>query len=357
MTSDGTPTAFRPVGYPAFLSVVYMVFGHSWLAGYIVNTILSAVAVPLTYRLAREFLTGQLSLVAAGVVALLPSHISYTAFMSTESLYAVLVLVTLIATCHLVRYPIWKNAALLGLIIGIGVYVRPLLILFPVVVGLIILAHSRTWKVRSTIGLVCLTMAVSLATILPWTVRNYLVMGEPILIPTNGGYNFYEGNGPGATGEQRSVWEVFPNFTELDWHQEGYRLALEYMMNHPAEWLSVLPKKFFHLWASDWSGVAYSTMSRGYPRDLVTPLMMVAQLYWFAILLIATISTFTKPIVSYWLRFPAVLIPLTLAYWTAFHLMFHGEGRYHMQAIPLIVIVGVHLLAHDRDWKAWLPSK
>ena len=38
---DGTPTAFRPVGYPAFLATIYAVFGHSWIAGYIANAILS----------------------------------------------------------------------------------------------------------------------------------------------------------------------------------------------------------------------------------------------------------------------------------------------------------------------------
>ena len=29
---DGRPTAYWPVGYPALLSVVYLVWGHSWLA-------------------------------------------------------------------------------------------------------------------------------------------------------------------------------------------------------------------------------------------------------------------------------------------------------------------------------------
>ena len=49
---DGTPTAFRPVGYPAFLAAIYLVFGHSWLAAGVANALLGTLSVALTYRLA-----------------------------------------------------------------------------------------------------------------------------------------------------------------------------------------------------------------------------------------------------------------------------------------------------------------
>ena len=32
-------------------------------------------------------------------------------------------------------------------------------------------------------------------------------MGDPILIATNGGFNFYVGNGPGANGAYRGIDE------------------------------------------------------------------------------------------------------------------------------------------------------
>ena len=75
VTEDGAPTAFRPVGYPAFLAAIYVVFGRSWLAGGMANALLGTVTVGLTYLLARTVLTARLSLVAALLIALLPSHI------------------------------------------------------------------------------------------------------------------------------------------------------------------------------------------------------------------------------------------------------------------------------------------
>ena len=134
-------------------------------------------------------------------------------------------------------------------------------------------------------------------------------------------------------------------------------MGLEHMMNHPAEWLSILPKKFFHLWATDWSGVANSTLPREYPPNTVNIPMMIAQAYWVALALLAALAVFTRPLSGYWLRFPTILLPMTLAYWTAFHMMFLGEGRFHMPVIPVVAIIAVHLLANDRDWKSWLPSR
>ena len=76
VAEDGTPTSFRPVGYPAFLAGVYTAFGHSWTAGGIANALLGTAAVGLTYVLARTVLSVRLSLVAALLIALLPAIFS-----------------------------------------------------------------------------------------------------------------------------------------------------------------------------------------------------------------------------------------------------------------------------------------
>ena len=38
--------------------------------------------------------------------------------------------------------------------------------------------------------------AACLAVITPWTMRNWAVLGQPVLISTNGGFNLYMGNNP-----------------------------------------------------------------------------------------------------------------------------------------------------------------
>ena len=317
---------------------------------------LGTISVALTYRLAREVLSSRLSIVAAGAVALLPSHIiSFTSVLRNEMLHTAFVLTALIAVCHLARRPNWKNAALLGLILGIGLYIRPILLLFPSVVALLIMMRGA--GIRKSVGLASIALLVSLLTISPWTARNFFVMGEPVLTATNGGYNFYKGNGPGADGEGgRLPEDRFSDFSELDWHNEGYRMGLVHILNHPREWVALLPIKFFHLWASDRYNIDPSIIPESY-RGIVPVLWVIAQVYWTVIVIGATLAVVSRPIWGYWLKFPAILFPLTLLYWTAFHMMFHGEGRYHIQVIPVVVITGVHVLARDRDWRAWVPER
>ena len=357
VTSDGTPTAFWPVGYPALLAAIYVVFGYSWLAAGIANAILGTISVLLTYRLGREFLSSRLSLAAAGAVAFLPSHIiSFTSVLRNEMPHTALVLAALIVACRLARRPNWKNAALLGLVIGVGLYVRPILLLFPAVVALLIMTQGKA-GIRKSVGLAVIALLVSLLTISPWTARNYFAMDGFVLTATNGGFTFYMANGPGATGEFRSVPEgTFSDLSEMTVYREGVEMGLRHIVSHPDQWIALLPIKFFHLWASDRYNIHPNIIPEAY-RGIVPVLWFIAQIYWTIIVIGATLAAVSRPILGYWLKFPAVLFPLTLLYWTAFHMMFHGEGRFHIQMIPVVAIIAAHLLESGQDWCAWLPKR
>ena len=352
VTEDGAPTAFLPVGYPAFLAALYAVFGHWWTAAGIANALLGALSVALTYRLAREMLPSRPALAASGAVALLPSHIiAFTPVLRNEALHLVFVLAALIAACAFARRPDWRSAALFGAILGAGLYVRPILMFFPIAAALLLWAQGAAPRRAAALAAVSLLVALSL--LLPWTIRNYAVFDEPILTSTNGGMLFYLGNGPGATGVYRTVTdERFAGYSDLDWHREGYRLGLKRIVNHPGEWLATLPNKVFFLWASDRYNIGPGAMHERW-RAAVPFLQWTAQVYWTLLVLAAAAAVLTRPLRGYWLRFPALLLLLTLVYWTAFHLMWHAEGRYHMQMVPVVAIAAAHLLAPGADWRAW----
>ncbi len=377
VNADGESTAFWPVGFPAFLAAVYLVFGYSWTAAGIVNGFLGSISVLMTYRLAREVLSSQSSLVAAGVVALLPSQIlSLTATLRSEVLHTVLTLIALIVMFRVMRSPTWKNAVLLGLLIGVSVYVRPILTLFPVLAAMLLILKGV--RAKSAISLSAIMLGVMLIVLSPWTLRNFLVMGEFSLTATNGGYTFYIGNGPEATGRftpinhfckhchmdispsevaARNVgFNEFYYYSELEQQYYGYRLGLEHIFNHPIQALSLLPVKFFYLWASDRYNIEPGIIPESY-REIVPALRVIAQGYWTIIVIGAALAAISRPILGYWLRFPAALLPMTLLYWSVFHMMFHGEGRFHAQMIPVVIIVAAHLLDGERDWKAWLPER
>lgn len=358
VAEDGSPTAFRPVGYPAFLAAVYTVFGRSWVAGGMANALLGTVTVGLTYLLARTVLTARLSLVAAVLVALLPSHIfGYTSVLRMETLHTVLVLSALVATYLAVRTPSVRNAALLGICLGIGVYVRPILLLYPVAFGAVLLLQPQISS-RRALGLTVVAGIVTLIVLLPWTVRNYLVMDAFVLTSTHAGYNLLAGNGPDADGQLEALdMSVFSDTSEMTVYRESIRLTLDHVTNHPLSWFKLLPFKFYYLWASDADWVTFArafnlSVFHEQFHDGLPILKWFTQMYWMVIAIVAAVAVMTRPL-RYWFSFPVIIFTALIVYWTAFHMMFFGMGRFHAQVVPIIVILAVHLLAKDRNWLAW----
>ena len=157
------------------------------MAGGIANALQGTVTVGLTYLLARTVLSERLSLVAALLIALLPSHIfGYTSVLRMETLHTVFVLSALLLTRRAVQVPNVRNSVLLGICLGIGVYVRPILLLYPIAFGAM-LAIQPQMRFRRALGLAGLTGLVTLILLLPWTVRNYVVMDAFVLTSTHGG--------------------------------------------------------------------------------------------------------------------------------------------------------------------------
>ena len=340
---DGSPTAYWPVGYPAWLAAVYLVWGHSWLAAGVMNAVLGTVIVFLTYWLARQFVSTRQAVLAAAIIAFLPSYVvAYTSNLRNETFYAVFVLLALITTIYAVRTPSWRNVVLLGIVIGLGVYVRPTLLLFPSVFGVLLLLHSGLTPKRAIL-LTILTGCTVIVTISPWTVRNFLAMDGLVLTATNGGKTFYLGNGPGATGKYRRVdMSVFSDRSEMTVYREGFRKGVDNILSDPIAWASILPVKVWYLWVSDISSMAPYLLPEHYQSRLGW-LRVIGQSYYTAIVLATLVGLCTDNPLRYWRQPSTLLLILTLAYWTLFHMMFHGQGRFHMPMVPVIVVLGIHL--------------
>ena len=358
--ANGAPDAFRPVGYSVFLASIYLVFGHSYLAAGIVNALLGTISVLLTYILARHALSSRASLIAAVVVAFLPTHIiAYTPNLLTEALHTVLTLTILILTLRLVRSPAWKKRHLARIRHRRQCICAP----DPLVLSLCslgVVAYNAAegggtkgyWTFHAT-------MLVALMTISPWTVRNFFALDGFVLTATNGGYNFYKNHMTGAVAQDRTIplpheLPEFENLSKADADRKAYRLGLQWIVENPDEWLILLPQRAFFIWANG-AHTIEKALFRQY-QDAVPFIRVWAQVYWMVIALAAAAAMLTRPIRGYWLRLPVVLFLITIIYWTAFHMMFYGGGRFHTQLTPVVVIIAAHILESGRDWRAWLPS-
>jgi 4-amino-4-deoxy-L-arabinose transferase-like glycosyltransferase len=340
------PSAWFPPGYPFLLTALYALVGHNESMGKLANVVLGVAATGFVYLLARLFLSETVALVSALLVAVWPNLIFSTGVLGSD----LLPLCGLIACMWLGmrRTFSWPHAILLGLLVGWMILARP-------VSGILLVALALWWWLdrHSLRPLVPVTLVA--ATIVgAWTLRNYVEFQQPILIATNGGYNFWQTNQRYADGND-TYWSVVPmddpeyqtmyygdEFTK---NSAGYRYGVAYLQAHPLHPIEMLPTKLFWLYHTDTSGF-YEGVNDA-PMDGPSPIAdfikahspVVEALtfrYYEALLLLAGVGIF----ISFargrpkWL-WPLISLPILL---TFFHLFFHAKDRFHMPLDGIIAI-------------------
>lgn len=212
---------YLPPLYPYFLSLVYRFGGAGWWPTAVLQAAGGAVTVVGVHRLGRT-LFGHRAGLAAGLLALLLAPPLWCEGWLLPSGLELLLLVLILNTalwCHRGVRRWALGFGLLGLLLGLAAVNRPqqllLLMAIPAWLG-----WTRRRDRLAAAGPLALLALGAAAAIMPVTIRNLRVSGEPILISANGGMNFYLGNFAGADGR----FAMPPDFPPLiDQHPEASR--------------------------------------------------------------------------------------------------------------------------------------
>jgi tetratricopeptide (TPR) repeat protein len=261
----GDTVFFRAPLYPYFLGILYWVFGHSVLIPRFVQALLGTGSVFLVYLLGRRLFGYYAGIMAAFLAATYPVLIFYEGTLLFETLLTALLLASILTAEMSV-----DNASALwwfmtGLLIGLVCIARPV---FLALVPLYVFSLYRR-AIRSRPGgmtLIFVLLAGVVIVILPVTVRNVAVSGDPVLIASQGGINFYIGNNPeadgytsrlpqlgGASWEYRDqVWYVRrsighqpgPSEESRFWYARGF----DFIAGHPEQALSLYLRKLYLFW-------------------------------------------------------------------------------------------------------------
>jgi 4-amino-4-deoxy-L-arabinose transferase-like glycosyltransferase len=239
------------VGYSAFLGALYRVFGSGLWVAPVANAIIGALTVALVHRVARQWLSARRARVAALLTALHPGLILYTGVVMTEGLSAFSLLLVLLLAAG--RRPVFAPLCS-GLALGLGALVRPPTLL----AGPLLLAVFRGGK-RQVIRATAIAAVASLGVIVPWTLRNCVVMDGCALISTNGGWNLAIG-ALTQTGRFRTLTAedgcpVVTGQVQQDecWADVGFRIIAK----DPIAWLSLVPSKLANTYNHESFAVGY----------------------------------------------------------------------------------------------------
>ncbi len=356
---DGTPTALWPPGYPALMAPLYAIFDADLRAPKIANAVLGALTCLVTFALGKRLFGPRVGLAAAWILALYPGHIFFSALILSELAF------TLLMTLVVWLFAVWNERepavgplhwVAFGALVGVACLFRGMALAYLVVPAAVWWLRERprrTAVVRTSFALVGMLLAIA-----PWTLRNYIKLGSPVLIATSLGRSLgHAGHYPGASGTPTLAdFRYRLNFEnrfkdlkqperEIETNRAWTRETLHYFFTHPGHELTLIPRRFVQLYKHGHIGLEWGREtldSAKYKKPLLSAaadrrFARLADVAHFAVLGLAlwgAVLALRSNAAAAW------ILPLSIAYTTTLHsVIFPGNPRYHMQVIPIFCLL------------------
>ena len=169
------PTAYTQPLYGFFLAPIYAVFGRSWLAVGVAQTLVAVATALLVYELGRRVASQRAGLVAALLTTLHPYVVWHDVHVNREVLDGLVAVALTLLAVLLAERRSWRLAAALGAVAGLAILGNARLILLPVA-----LAAYLAWRwadARETLRAAAIIGVAAAVALAPWVVRNERQVG------------------------------------------------------------------------------------------------------------------------------------------------------------------------------------
>ena len=342
-TPADTPTAHWSFIYPLYLVGMDLLTGYHPLAARLFQGIVAGLLICLLIYLIGRRVAGEAAgLVGAALAAVYGYFIYYSVALMTETFFIMFVLFSLYLSLELKEKPTLARWVLLGLALGMASLLRQTILLFVPFLMLWLFWELKKEGIRwwyFTVPLVVIILLIA-----PWTLRNYLVYHQFLLLNSNAGYAIFASNNPNLGTDWRNDEVVAPvpdelaeqNEAELD--QALTQRGIEYILKDPQRYLWLTLDKtleYFKFWPSSESS-RISNLNRVFSFVLYLPFMFLG-----------LCLSLTR-----WRSF--VPLYLFIVVHTGIHLISWPAPRYRLSVdAVLIVFAGLALIELAKQLKTW----
>lgn len=186
------PAAFKEPFYAFFLAGVYYIFGHNYLIVKIIQAVLGALICIFIFLIGSHLFNRKVGILSGFISGINPSLIKSTEHLLSETLYTFILILTVFLFLSQMRNLKLKNSIALGFLLGIGTLTRSILFPFGVLIclSLFFILYNK-YALKKLLSNIFLILVFSVLTILPWSIRNWIVFHEFVPISTNLGINIY----------------------------------------------------------------------------------------------------------------------------------------------------------------------
>jgi hypothetical protein len=359
--------AFRMPGYPLLLAAC----GANARIARVMQALLDTSTVLAVYLLSvllsPEGRGPAIGLLAAWIVALNPYLVYFSGLLLSETLFTAMLVWSMVLMLQRGggQGRPWRAAFvwLAGCaLLSLSILVRPSAIVLGVVVAIAatIVNHRRARSYQHETGAIrgaqnrwplpagATMLLLAAIVLIPWTLRNFRVLGRWVLLDTNAGFTFYDGYNPEATGgSEQSFVDREPQLQvmgEVDRSDYLSAKAWDYARQHPAQSAALAAVKLGRFWSpvplsSDYGQTRYRLVGLiyGVPVDI----LILSGLLWGDLTRAAKMLLLT----------PAL-------YFSIVHALTVGSLRYRMPAEPPMAILAASFVAGGphKTWKRAEPT-
>lgn len=192
------PEVIRTPGYPAFVAVIYFLFGQDTLPVAIAQAFVFAAICLIVYAIARRIAGERTATVAAIMTALFPPLPYYGALVLTEVWTTFVLMAAMLICLRAVQGGRTRDFVIAGLLFSGTTIVRPAFILLPFGLAIAMPLLVASERNRRRIGQWAALALVAALTMVPWFTYNYVYLGRFTLSPAGGvGRGLWEGSWQG----------------------------------------------------------------------------------------------------------------------------------------------------------------
>ncbi len=379
------PEVIRTPGYPAFVALVYRLFGvGNQMALVIAQAFVFAALCVLVFAIARRIVSERTALLASLLTALFAPFPYFGALALTELWTTFVMTLAMLAAWRAVQSGRVAAYAIAGILFSLTTLVRPAFVLLPFFLSVAVpICVPEQRQRRALAGWAALSIA-AIVTLAPWFTYNYVHLGRVTLSPAGGiGRGLWEaawqGRWPGRVQaaltdaattaaspeerdrravaiaadagvdpapmrvyvhEWRTIHEMWDTPTDpmervaarVVADQAYFNAAINHIREDPGGHLwRRLSRGPFLLWAAD-IPIRHTLINS-------LPTIAIRMIWLVQVLLLAVAALGALHLVRSGRRLDAALLVLPLIYVTAVHLPLLCEARQSLPVKPLVIVL------------------
>ena len=239
--------------YTVFLASIYKIFGHHYSVVWFFQALLHSLTCLLLFFVCLEVfkrdISQKIGLLAMGLYGFWIDLVESTAMLMTETFYLFLIALIIYLAIKFFQNPALKKAIFISIVISVGIFTRPTVLLFALVLTIVVFFKKDLKKKYVYIALFILIPLIAMSF---WMYRNYLKY-DRFVFCTTGGYDLWIGNNPQANGEMEPSEEIVNYFREYGFvniDKKGISEVKKFALSRPFHFLKlqlIKTSKYFSL--------------------------------------------------------------------------------------------------------------